>query len=195
MLSCPPQEECKQELNKYTQGLTGAPGIVMRRGSTDSSLLRLSDFSLVKSLFLGSLKWEDKHCLAPAKSKRPRELWIKSFRIHGRFASLPSTVQNTIVGLQQRPLPRGPNSLPQILICKAAKPWPADMPGSHALGPCPCRFISDAVTGVSVVTILFFFPSQKPSLKWWFDFKGKAGKAGASVVWSLVISGLKAGPS
>ncbi|XP_065778185.1 Na(+)/dicarboxylate cotransporter 3 isoform X2 [Muntiacus reevesi] len=32
-------------------------------------------------------------------------------------------------------------------------------------------FISDAVTGVSVVTILFFFPSQKPSLKWWFDFK------------------------
>ncbi|XP_010833355.1 PREDICTED: solute carrier family 13 member 3 isoform X2 [Bison bison bison] len=33
-------------------------------------------------------------------------------------------------------------------------------------------FISDAVTGVSVVTILFFFPSQKPSLKWWFDFKG-----------------------
>ncbi|XP_055399250.1 Na(+)/dicarboxylate cotransporter 3 isoform X3 [Bubalus kerabau] len=32
-------------------------------------------------------------------------------------------------------------------------------------------FISDAVTGVSVVTILFFFPSQKPSLKWWLDFK------------------------
>uniref|UniRef100_A0AC11C3K2 Solute carrier family 13 member 3 n=1 Tax=Ovis aries TaxID=9940 RepID=A0AC11C3K2_SHEEP len=35
----------------------------------------------------------------------------------------------------------------------------------------PIKFISDAVTGVSVVTILFFFPSQKPSLKWWFDFK------------------------
>uniref|UniRef100_A0A8C6CM89 Solute carrier family 13 member 3 n=1 Tax=Moschus moschiferus TaxID=68415 RepID=A0A8C6CM89_MOSMO len=35
----------------------------------------------------------------------------------------------------------------------------------------PTKFISDAVTGVSVVTILFFFPSQKPSLKWWFDFK------------------------
>ncbi|XP_073649159.1 Na(+)/dicarboxylate cotransporter 3 isoform X2 [Tursiops truncatus] len=33
-------------------------------------------------------------------------------------------------------------------------------------------FISDAVTGVSIVTVLFFFPSQKPSLKWWFDFKG-----------------------
>lgn len=64
-------------------------------------------------------------------------------------------------------------------------------PGSHALGPCHCRFISDAVTGVSVVTVLFFFPSQKPSLKWWFDFKGKVGKAAVSVAWSVVISGLK----
>ncbi|XP_042550528.1 solute carrier family 13 member 3 isoform X3 [Dipodomys spectabilis] len=33
-------------------------------------------------------------------------------------------------------------------------------------------FISDAVTGVTIVIILFFFPSQRPSLKWWFDFKG-----------------------
>uniref|UniRef100_A0A8D1U455 Solute carrier family 13 member 3 n=1 Tax=Sus scrofa TaxID=9823 RepID=A0A8D1U455_PIG len=33
-------------------------------------------------------------------------------------------------------------------------------------------FISDAVTGVSIVTILFFFPCQRPSLKWWLDFKG-----------------------
>ncbi|XP_058143160.1 Na(+)/dicarboxylate cotransporter 3 isoform X4 [Dasypus novemcinctus] len=32
-------------------------------------------------------------------------------------------------------------------------------------------FLSDAVTGVAIVTILFFFPSQRPSLKWWFDFK------------------------
>nr|KAF6330994.1 solute carrier family 13 member 3 [Myotis myotis] len=32
-------------------------------------------------------------------------------------------------------------------------------------------FTSDAVTGVSIVTILFFFPSKRPSLKWWCDFK------------------------
>ncbi|XP_058143159.1 Na(+)/dicarboxylate cotransporter 3 isoform X3 [Dasypus novemcinctus] len=35
----------------------------------------------------------------------------------------------------------------------------------------PIKFLSDAVTGVAIVTILFFFPSQRPSLKWWFDFK------------------------
>ncbi|XP_069099674.1 Na(+)/dicarboxylate cotransporter 3 [Pleurodeles waltl] len=32
-------------------------------------------------------------------------------------------------------------------------------------------FTSDAVTGISVVIILFFFPSKKPSLRWWFDLK------------------------
>lgn len=67
---------------------------------------------------------------------------------------------------------------------------------SHALGPCHCRFLSDAVTGVAIVTILFFFPSQKPSLKWWFDFKGKVVKAGVTVgsvrtvASSMIISGL-----
>uniref|UniRef100_A0A8C6WUR5 Solute carrier family 13 member 3 n=1 Tax=Neogobius melanostomus TaxID=47308 RepID=A0A8C6WUR5_9GOBI len=30
-------------------------------------------------------------------------------------------------------------------------------------------YVSDAVTGVIIVSILFFFPSQKPSLRWWFD--------------------------
>lgn len=35
------------------------------------------------------------------------------------------------------------------------------------------RFISDAVTGITIVIILFFFPSQKPSLRWWFDLKGE----------------------
>lgn len=56
---------------------------------------------------------------------------------------------------------------------------------SHALGPSHCRFLSDAVTGVAIVTILFFFPSQKPSLKWWFDFKGKRGRPGP---WIIVTS-------
>ncbi|XP_041955166.1 solute carrier family 13 member 3 [Alosa sapidissima] len=32
-------------------------------------------------------------------------------------------------------------------------------------------YVSDAVTGVIIVSILFFFPSQKPSLSWWFDPK------------------------
>uniref|UniRef100_UPI003AB0F52B Na(+)/dicarboxylate cotransporter 3 n=1 Tax=Centroberyx gerrardi TaxID=166262 RepID=UPI003AB0F52B len=30
-------------------------------------------------------------------------------------------------------------------------------------------YVSDAVTGVIIVSILFFFPSQKPSLSWWFN--------------------------
>ena len=47
------------------------------------------------------------------------------------------------------------------------------------LWPSPCRFVSDAVTGVAIVIILFFFPSQKPSLRWWFDFKGKMVTTGA----------------
>uniref|UniRef100_A0A803TJH2 Solute carrier family 13 member 3 n=1 Tax=Anolis carolinensis TaxID=28377 RepID=A0A803TJH2_ANOCA len=34
-------------------------------------------------------------------------------------------------------------------------------------------FVTDAVTGVTIVTILFFFPSKRPTLKWWFDLKGK----------------------
>ncbi|XP_026884919.1 solute carrier family 13 member 3 isoform X2 [Electrophorus electricus] len=30
-------------------------------------------------------------------------------------------------------------------------------------------YVSDAVTGVFIVSILFFFPSQRPSLRWWFN--------------------------
>ncbi|XP_057212892.1 solute carrier family 13 member 3 [Triplophysa rosa] len=30
-------------------------------------------------------------------------------------------------------------------------------------------YVSDAVTGVIIISILFFFPSQRPSLRWWFD--------------------------
>uniref|UniRef100_A0A667YLV1 Solute carrier family 13 member 3 n=1 Tax=Myripristis murdjan TaxID=586833 RepID=A0A667YLV1_9TELE len=30
-------------------------------------------------------------------------------------------------------------------------------------------YVSDAVTGVIIVSILFFFPSQKPSFSWWFN--------------------------
>ncbi|KAM9589360.1 Na(+)/dicarboxylate cotransporter 3 isoform 4-T5 [Trichechus inunguis] len=57
-------------------------------------------------------------------------------------------------------------------------------------------FLSDAVTGVSIVTILFFFPSQKPSLKWWFDFKAPNReteplltwkKAQKTVPWNIIL--------
>ncbi|XP_048872814.1 solute carrier family 13 member 3 isoform X1 [Brienomyrus brachyistius] len=34
----------------------------------------------------------------------------------------------------------------------------------------PKGYVSDAVTGVAIVSVLFFFPSQKPSLKWWIDW-------------------------
>ncbi|NP_074057.2 Na(+)/dicarboxylate cotransporter 3 [Rattus norvegicus] len=57
-------------------------------------------------------------------------------------------------------------------------------------------FVSDAVTGVAIVTILFFFPSQKPSLKWWFDFKAPNSetepllswkKAQETVPWNIIL--------
>ncbi|XP_044296309.1 solute carrier family 13 member 3 isoform X1 [Varanus komodoensis] len=57
-------------------------------------------------------------------------------------------------------------------------------------------FVTDAVTGVTIVTILFFFPSKKPSLKWWFDLKAPNTenepllswrKAQESVPWNIII--------
>ncbi|XP_032119564.1 solute carrier family 13 member 3 isoform X6 [Sapajus apella] len=60
----------------------------------------------------------------------------------------------------------------------------------------PIRFLSDAVTGVAIVTILFFFPSQRPSLKWWFDFKAPNTetvplltwkKAQETVPWNIIL--------
>ncbi|KAL1786890.1 solute carrier family 13 member 3 [Sigmodon hispidus] len=57
-------------------------------------------------------------------------------------------------------------------------------------------FVSDAVTGVTIVIILFFFPSQKPSLKWWFDFKAPNSetepllswkKAQETVPWNIIL--------
>ncbi|XP_075383866.1 Na(+)/dicarboxylate cotransporter 3 isoform X2 [Tenrec ecaudatus] len=50
----------------------------------------------------------------------------------------------------------------------------------------PIKFLSDAVTGVSIVTILFFFPSQKPSLKWWFDFKAPNRETEPLLTWKKV---------
>ncbi|KAF6284849.1 solute carrier family 13 member 3 [Rhinolophus ferrumequinum] len=57
-------------------------------------------------------------------------------------------------------------------------------------------FLSDAVTGVAIVTILFFFPSQRPSIKWWFDFKAPNTetkplltwkKAQDTVPWNIIL--------
>uniref|UniRef100_A0A8D2AM83 Solute carrier family 13 member 3 n=1 Tax=Sciurus vulgaris TaxID=55149 RepID=A0A8D2AM83_SCIVU len=57
-------------------------------------------------------------------------------------------------------------------------------------------FVSDAVTGVAIVTILFFFPSQRPSLKWWFDLKAPNTdteplltwkKAQETVPWNIIL--------
>ncbi|XP_052580541.1 Na(+)/dicarboxylate cotransporter 3 isoform X1 [Peromyscus californicus insignis] len=57
-------------------------------------------------------------------------------------------------------------------------------------------FVSDAVTGVAIVIVLFFFPSQKPSLKWWFDFKAPNSetepllswkKAQETVPWNIIL--------
>uniref|UniRef100_A0A3B4T7Z4 Solute carrier family 13 member 3 n=1 Tax=Seriola dumerili TaxID=41447 RepID=A0A3B4T7Z4_SERDU len=57
-------------------------------------------------------------------------------------------------------------------------------------------YVSDAVTGVIIVSILFFFPSQKPSLSWWFDPQGSNTpyvpllswkKAQDSVPWNIIL--------
>ncbi|KAM8774461.1 Na(+)/dicarboxylate cotransporter 3 isoform 1-T1 [Rhynchonycteris naso] len=44
-------------------------------------------------------------------------------------------------------------------------------------------FTSDAVTGVAIVTILFFFPSQRPSLKWWYDLKAPNTETEPLLTW------------
>ncbi|KAM8920607.1 Na(+)/dicarboxylate cotransporter 3 isoform 2-T2 [Lycaon pictus] len=44
-------------------------------------------------------------------------------------------------------------------------------------------FLSDAVTGVAIVTILFFFPSQRPSFKWWFDLKASNAETEPLLTW------------
>lgn len=57
-------------------------------------------------------------------------------------------------------------------------------------------YVSDAVTGVIIVSILFFFPSQKPSLRWWFDPQASNTpyvpllswkKAQDSVPWNIIL--------
>nr|XP_033770856.1 solute carrier family 13 member 3 isoform X2 [Geotrypetes seraphini] len=57
-------------------------------------------------------------------------------------------------------------------------------------------FTSDAVTGIATVIILFFFPSEKPSFKWWFDFKAPNTenkpllswkKAQDTVPWNIIL--------
>ncbi|XP_069507410.1 Na(+)/dicarboxylate cotransporter 3 isoform X2 [Ambystoma mexicanum] len=47
-------------------------------------------------------------------------------------------------------------------------------------------FTSDAVTGISIVIVLFFFPSQKPSIKWWFDLKAPNTECFPLLSWKKV---------
>ncbi|KAF7663592.1 hypothetical protein LDENG_00206060 [Lucifuga dentata] len=57
-------------------------------------------------------------------------------------------------------------------------------------------FVSDAVTGVIIISILFFFPSKKPSLSWWFNPQASNApyvpllswkKAQDSVPWNIIL--------
>ncbi|XP_040186293.1 solute carrier family 13 member 3 [Rana temporaria] len=57
-------------------------------------------------------------------------------------------------------------------------------------------FTSDAVTGITISVILFFFPSEKPSLSWWFDMKAPNTenkpllswkKAQDTVPWNIIL--------
>ncbi|TRY57630.1 hypothetical protein DNTS_021061 [Danionella cerebrum] len=57
-------------------------------------------------------------------------------------------------------------------------------------------YVSDAVTGVIIISILFFFPSQCPSLRWWFDSRASNTpyvpllswrKAQDCVPWNIIL--------
>uniref|UniRef100_A0A8C1M516 Solute carrier family 13 member 3 n=2 Tax=Cyprinus carpio TaxID=7962 RepID=A0A8C1M516_CYPCA len=57
-------------------------------------------------------------------------------------------------------------------------------------------YVSDAVTGVIIISILFFFPSQCPSLCWWFDSRASNTpyvpllswrKAQECVPWNIIL--------
>uniref|UniRef100_A0AAY4BBB3 Solute carrier family 13 member 3 n=1 Tax=Denticeps clupeoides TaxID=299321 RepID=A0AAY4BBB3_9TELE len=57
-------------------------------------------------------------------------------------------------------------------------------------------YVSDAVTGVIIISILFFFPSEKPSLKWWIDSRASNTpyvpllswkKAQECVPWNIIL--------
>uniref|UniRef100_A0A8C2ELU6 Solute carrier family 13 member 3 n=1 Tax=Cyprinus carpio TaxID=7962 RepID=A0A8C2ELU6_CYPCA len=57
-------------------------------------------------------------------------------------------------------------------------------------------YVSDAVTGVIIISILFFFPSQRPSLHWWFDSRASNTpyvpllswrKAQECVPWNIIL--------
>ncbi|XP_076022948.1 Na(+)/dicarboxylate cotransporter 3 isoform X1 [Genypterus blacodes] len=57
-------------------------------------------------------------------------------------------------------------------------------------------YVSDAVTGVIIISVLFFFPSQKPSLSWWLNPQSSNTpyvplltwkKAQESVPWNIIL--------
>ncbi|XP_055508158.1 solute carrier family 13 member 3 [Leucoraja erinacea] len=54
----------------------------------------------------------------------------------------------------------------------------------------PKGYVSDAVTGMTIVIMLCFFPSQKPSLKWWFNPKASGKTNPPLLTWSKIQSNL-----
>uniref|UniRef100_A0A4W3JFR4 Solute carrier family 13 member 3 n=1 Tax=Callorhinchus milii TaxID=7868 RepID=A0A4W3JFR4_CALMI len=65
---------------------------------------------------------------------------------------------------------------------------PKFIPGwAHFFGQ---EYISDAVTGLSLIIIMFAFPSQKPSLKWWFSSKAANVPNPSLLSWKKVQANL-----
>ncbi|KAJ8258153.1 hypothetical protein GJAV_G00193740 [Gymnothorax javanicus] len=51
-------------------------------------------------------------------------------------------------------------------------------------------YVSDPVTGVIIVSLLFFFPAHKPNFNWWLDFKAPNTERGFAMAKGCEESGL-----
>lgn len=97
--------------DEQVQAPAGVP-----RGSTDPSTLLSGSSHFGQSLFWGCLNGEDKHLLGGCTHAE--------FSGNGNPGASDKAPLGSLI----------PSHLPQILICKSAKPWLAEMPGVTCFG-------------------------------------------------------------
>lgn len=130
-----------------------------------------------------------------AHKVRPRACWCRTRTCQNRARN--STATACVSALRRAPSPSFSFSSPSCFLQEIQSSSPAGLCCSEkgenparllqcltrTTRRCPIcvmdlllrvgRYVSDAVTGVIISSILFFFPSQKPSLSWWFDSRGQ----------------------